>query len=347
MKKLFLIIFSVLVVQLVALPTTDFQKWVVKRTAELDEKGNTVQTALGPLQYVWKGKKSNPVVVVLHGAFGGWDQSLLIAEHLLDRGFSVIAVSRPGYLGSPLGAPFPPGISNEVQADVIKTLLDALRIDKAALLGFSAGAPVAFLVAQKYPERVWGLVLECIGANIPQDIPMYALIELLFATGDPEEMDFGTYMLYLSMKKDFYSVAKDVLSDDNNLTTGELNQRIAWVMSHHSQSKFLVKFLKSVMPLSPRIPGIQNDVANIGQFPTFNYTGFSVPTIIVQAINDTNGNFPTAEFVNAQINAQQAGLSQLIAVRGSGHFVWLGKFTKQWENTVETFLQMLAPKKTK
>jgi pimeloyl-ACP methyl ester carboxylesterase len=320
-----------------------FEKWVTKRTNELDQEGEIFQSTTGPLQYIWKGNKKHPVILSFHGAFGGWDQSLLIASHFLDHGFSVLAISRPGYLSSALGGPLPPGISNEVQADEIIALLDFLNIDRVASLGFSAGAPVAYLLAQRHPERVWALVLESIGANIPQDIPFYELLTAILSTGDLNSADFETYMMNLTAEEDLYSIGKEIFAADSDLSIRHLKERIEYVKSHHDQSKFLKHLILSFSPISPRVIGAENDIANIGQFPLLPYTGFSTPTRIVQAINDVIGNFSTAEFVNEQINVQQEGLSRLIHVHESGHFVWLGEHTKDWEKKVVKFLKQHRP----
>ena len=43
-----------------------------------------------------------PPVLVLHGSPGGIDVAELMGRFLRIRGFRVIAISRPGYLGTPL-----------------------------------------------------------------------------------------------------------------------------------------------------------------------------------------------------------------------------------------------------
>ena len=76
-----------------------------------------------------------PVVLVLHGMMGGYDQGLLIAKAVGKADFQFIAVSRPGYLRTPLRS----GQSFEEQADGYVALLDALRIEKAGVIAYSAG----------------------------------------------------------------------------------------------------------------------------------------------------------------------------------------------------------------
>lgn len=61
---------------------------------------------------------------------------------------------------------------------------------------------------------------------------------------------------------------------------------------------------------------------------------YSLPTLIIQAINDSNGYYPTAQSVHADLPT-----SQLISVKESGHFIWLGPTTKQWEKQLFAFLK--------
>ncbi len=323
------------------LKNSRFENWVPETTQELEDCSRQAHTSFGPIEYVRKGE--GPVVLSLQGAFGGWDQSLLISSHLLEHGFSVLAVSRPGYLGTPLSV----GMTNEQQADALAALLEMLHIPKVAVLGFSAGAPVAFQLALRHPEKVSALVLESIGAQ-SNDTLSYIVLELLLNQASPfsasaiPQLDFAFYMLYLTMRFDFYSTAKEILPMDNNLFYTELNQRMRFVVKHANQSEFLRKMIYAMMPLSPRADGIANDIGNavLGNWPLVPsfYQGIATPTIIVQALNDTNGNYSTAQYVNSQI----AG-SQLLTVQDSGHFIWLGPDTKAWEKQLVSFLRAYKP----
>lgn len=339
----FLFVLSFYQSALMAEKESNFQRWVEVTTEKLDSAGEIVQTSLGPIQYVWAGNRERPVVVCIQGAFGGWDQSLLMGQNLLFEGFSVLAISRPGYLGSTFT--FPGLMSNEAQAIAIVEVLDALKINKAGVMGFSAGAPVAFQIAKQFPNRVWALVLECIGAHT-LDAPFYiflaTLLEYAQETGDTDTLDFETYMLYLTTNVDFYSTAQKILSMDNDLPPKQLSERITFVTNSKSQSKFLKNFIYSFMPLTPRLDGIENDVilaaSDNWPFIPALYENVNVPTRVVQGVHDNNGNYEVAKFVNAHLPQ-----SKLISIEGCGHFIWLGKNTKAWEAKLTAFLRNHAP----
>ncbi|MGZ6144360.1 MAG: alpha/beta fold hydrolase, partial [Myxococcales bacterium] len=92
-------------------------------------------TKCGPIEYAERGK--GPALLVVHGAGGGFDQGLMIGEPYAARGYRIIAPSRFGYLRTPL----PADASAEAQADAHACLLDALGVDRAAVIGVSAGGP--------------------------------------------------------------------------------------------------------------------------------------------------------------------------------------------------------------
>lgn len=319
------------------LEPSNFDKWLALTTEQLDSKGRIVETMLGPIQIVEMGK--GPVVLALHGGFGGWDQGKLVASTLAENGFRVIIPSRPGYLSTPIFTD--PLLLQETtaadQADLMAALLDALKIKKTAVLGFSAGAPVAYEFGLRYPEKTSAVVLESIGANPNEDGFFYALLGAILAT-ETQQVDFLTYLVFLSQQADFYSTALEVLPLDTTLTGAALQRRNEFVICHKNQYNFLYRMISATIPLSPRLLGTLNDFLGVDFWTTiFNPPSpieYSLPTLIIQAINDSNGFYPTAVTVH-----QALPTSKLISVKESGHFIWLGPHTKNWERKLIKFLK--------
>ena len=112
-----------------------------------------VSTHRGPIEYAEQGEGS--AALALHGAMGGYDQGMILGQTIGEPGYRHLAVSRPGYLGTPLTA----GRTPEEQADLCTALLDALDIDRAAVMAVSGGGPCALQFALRYPNRCWALVL--------------------------------------------------------------------------------------------------------------------------------------------------------------------------------------------
>ncbi|MDH3644323.1 MAG: alpha/beta hydrolase [Gammaproteobacteria bacterium] len=104
------------------------------------------------LEYATVGNAGDPAIVLIRGLgtqMIEWPAAML--EELVSAGlFVVIFDNRDAGLSSKLGSDYELA---DMAADVIG-LLDALRIDRAHVLGISLGGMVAQLVGHGYPERV-------------------------------------------------------------------------------------------------------------------------------------------------------------------------------------------------
>jgi pimeloyl-ACP methyl ester carboxylesterase len=133
-----------------------YVRWKEGLFKELLAGGKIADTKMGPIEYAVNGD-AGPCVIVMHGEPGGYDQTAALFGDMLGKGFRVISWSRPGYVRTPLSV----ARTFEEQADAAAALLDALNIDRVAVLGFSAGGPPAIHFAARHPERTWALILEC------------------------------------------------------------------------------------------------------------------------------------------------------------------------------------------
>ncbi len=95
-------------------------------------------------------------VLVLHGTPGGIASAEAMARFLPSDRFRVVTLARPGYAGTTL-EPDHPSLDDE--ADRYVALLDALGIDRVAVLAWSGGGPAAYRFAVRHPDRVRTLVV--------------------------------------------------------------------------------------------------------------------------------------------------------------------------------------------
>ncbi|MHA1507967.1 MAG: alpha/beta fold hydrolase, partial [Promethearchaeota archaeon] len=180
-----IIIFVLLVIVVfIILLTIGFKRWKNSAIRVMDD-GEVMETAMGKIHYKLTGE--GPVLFFMHGGPGGIDQGILI-DYLIQEGYSLLVVSRPGYLRTP----FVP-LSYEEQVDQYVELLDNLAIDKVVAMGYSAGGPLALNFANKYPERTHALVME-------------AGVSTVFEDPGEEVMDSFWAKLFLSNRiQDFLS----------------------------------------------------------------------------------------------------------------------------------------------
>jgi pimeloyl-ACP methyl ester carboxylesterase len=102
------------------------------------------------------GSPSSPALILLHG-FGSslhtWDA--WAAE--LEKTFRVIRIDLPG---SGLTGPDPSGnYSDDRALQIISSLMKALNLEKATLIGNSIGGRIAWSFAAKHPQRIEKLIL--------------------------------------------------------------------------------------------------------------------------------------------------------------------------------------------
>lgn len=305
-------------------------EWMRTTTEQLNAGSAVVSNAhFGPIEYSMKGK--GPIVLCLHGGPGGYDQSVLIGEHLIADGFTVLGVSRPGYLRTPLLV----GTNDTaaLQADEMIALLDALGIQKTAVLGFSAGSLVAFQMALNHSDRVSALVMEGIGAQAG-DTDFYGFLEALLQ--DEENIDATSFAVYDSLYNDEVATRNSILSKDTDLTGVALQHRADFVAAN--ENPFYFAFVNTLLPLRLRRDGLANDINGVYAWTDYENLGYlsrvNVPTIIIQSRNDTSGNFPQAARIATQIPG-----TQLLPLDDTGHFCWLGRNTLEWEAQLAVFLR--------
>jgi pimeloyl-ACP methyl ester carboxylesterase len=128
-----------------------------ERLTTFDPKA--VDSAWGTIEYAERG--TGIPLLVSHGIDGGFDAAIKTAKVWAGDGFQVIGPSRFGYFRSTL----PRNANPALQADAFAALLDALDVERAAVLGFSAGGPPAIQFALRHPERTLSLVLA--SAHLP------------------------------------------------------------------------------------------------------------------------------------------------------------------------------------
>jgi pimeloyl-ACP methyl ester carboxylesterase len=125
----------------------------------------------GDIEYRLVGE--GPTVLVSHGITGGVDsgQDLVTRWRNMEPDYRFLFVSRFGYLQSSV----PEGATPRLQAAAYRDLLDHLGIERAFVVGNSAGAASAMWFAIDYPEQTNGLILisSAVPGPLPEPIPRF------------------------------------------------------------------------------------------------------------------------------------------------------------------------------
>lgn len=177
------------------------------------------------IHYTDQGK--GDIVFVLFHGFGAWLTSWDDIVPELSRLGRVVAWDRPafGLTSRPASWAGANPYALQTQVEITREILDALGIDKAVLIGHSAGGLSAWLFAQAYPERVEALVLEnaaLLGGGPPPAARFFLRIPSLNHLGPllARQIGAGTNIL-LSAYSD------PAVLDDARLSKYQLPTRVA------------------------------------------------------------------------------------------------------------------------
>lgn len=124
---------------------------------QLAAESEVIETAAGRFEIARTGDPETEAILFIHGSPGGYDQLLPLARSLSARGHHTVAVSRPGYLRTPLSV----GSTPAEQADAMAVLARELDLKPVIVVAVSGGGPSALQLALRHPDLVRGLVLIC------------------------------------------------------------------------------------------------------------------------------------------------------------------------------------------
>ena len=224
-----------------------------------------------------------------------------------------IAVSRPGYRGTPLGS----GPSFEEQADLFAALLDEIEVEAAVVFAASGGGHAALQFAIRHPDRTLGLILYA--PEIRSEVPIGP---------DPgrsiEDTRAQVFMAELGMwllgKRLAPILMKDFDPDDS------------------SQQDMIATTIESSIPWGGRDPGRLNDLRQrmnpaIDDWPL---EAISAPTLILHGDADENSPYEASRDAASRIpNAE------LITFEGGDHFVIVTR-RREVEGYIREFTQAVA-----
>lgn len=276
-------------------------------------------TPCGPIEYAVAGE--GPPLLVVHGAGGGFDQGLELAQGLVAAGYQVVAMSRFGYLRTPL----PADASAAAQADAHACLLDALGIARVALIGASAGAPSALQFALRHPERVYALVLLVPAAYAPNRERTRPLLT-----------PARKAVLQSILRSDFLYWAARRLAPSAMMRAVLATPPEVVARAGAGERARVREFLEHVAPLSARRAGLLNDAAVVAGLKHEDLARIAAPTLAISADDDLYGMLAGARYTTEHIPH-----ARLIRYPSGGHL--LAGHRAQAEAEIAAFVRGALP----
>ena len=262
---------------------------------------NLIDTRFGALEYAERG--TGAPVLMVHGTGGGFDQGLMFAHGLVERGYRVIAPSRFGYLRSAM--PEVPSSAN--QADAFIDLIDHLGIDKVAIAGGSAGALSAIEFAIRHPDRCAALLPIVPATYVPSRDAVTA-----------ENAPAGVAAAMQLLRSDFLfwaaiRTAPDLLIGTLLATDPALLQTVSPAEAARAKA-----ILWSLLPVSRRADGMANDAHLAGHPAPAALERIAAPVLAISVEDDRFGTALAARHIAATVKD-----SRLVLFPSGGH-IWLG-----------------------
>jgi len=142
------------------------QRFVASRISHLYESAVSKFVSVDGVRLHFVVAGGGPPIVLIHGNPGSSQDWTRVYGPLSAR-HQVIAFDRPGHGHSE--RPNHQDITVEVQARILRSALDQLKVEKPTLIGHSWGAALALAYALDFPHDVAGLVLLAPAAYLSDD----------------------------------------------------------------------------------------------------------------------------------------------------------------------------------
>jgi len=321
-----IIIVLIVILVIIILLRISFMRWKISASRVMDD-GEVMETAMGKIHYKLTGK--GPVLFFMHGGPGGIDQAFLL-ESMIEEGYSMLSVSRPGYLRTP----FVP-LSYEEQVDQYVELLDKLEIDKVVVMGYSAGGPLALNFANKYPERTHALVMEA-GVSTEYNVPSGAQDSFWMKLLQSKVIqDFLSWITVIIIRIALKMTFKSIVRLETLLNKEEINKFADMVSNDKKRRRWLMNFMDTTVPMSIRKLGLNHDIELLLSIEKIPVDNINVKSLLVYSRDDNDVKWLNAEYLESNLKD-----FELIETHG-GHFMWIGEDMDKIKSKRIEFLKSL------
>jgi len=320
-----LIVISVILVIIILLRIV-FLRWK-NSASRVMEDGEVMEIARGKLHFKLTGK--GPVLFFMHGGPGGIDQAILI-DSMIEIGYSILSVSRPGYLRTP----FVP-LSYEEQADQYVELLDKLEIDKVVPMGYSAGGPLALYFANRHPDRTHALVMEAgvsTEYNMPSDAPDSFWMKLFQSEGI---QDFLSWLTVIFVRIAFKMTFKSIIKLETSLGKEDIKKFVDLVSDDKERRRWIMKLMDTTVPMSIRKLGLNHDIELLFSIDKIPVDNINVKSLLIYSRDDNDVKWLNAEYLENNLKD-----FELLETHG-GHFMWVGEDMDKIKNKRIEFLKSI------
>ena len=275
-----------------------FKRAMLAAEERLATHSKIAQTALGPVQYSDVGH--GPVILMIHGAGGGFDQGHEVGITLVNHGFRTISISRFGYLGTPM----PKDASPAAQGDAYAALLDVLDIPDVIVVAASAGTPSALQFAIRHPSRAKNMILMAPATYVPRanNAPSLKVSQLTKRVLNAAVC--SDFMFWAGTR-----LAQPLLIKSLLATSPEMLEA-----ADASEQQRASHVLDMVLPITARRAGLLHDLNIVTSLARFELEKITARTLIFSAADDYFGTYEAGQYT-----AQQIPGARFVGFKDGGH----------------------------
>src|SRR5262245_503138 len=168
------------------------------------------------LRYLDWGNEGAPPIVCVHGYTSSAESFNAFARHFRDR-FHIIAVDVRGHGESEWSPDAAYQYADQVE-DLV-AFVDALGLDRSALIGTSMGGLIAMAYAGEHPARLTHLLINDVGPDIEQG--SHRITQMVGA----RPQDFANLEEALAFRREQPMTARRTDADQRETALGVLRQR--------------------------------------------------------------------------------------------------------------------------
>lgn len=287
-----------------------------------------IDTAVGKVEFDLAGN-DGPVVLASHGGIGGVDQARVMLGWLDPRQYRLLSVSRPGYLGTPLAS----GQSVVAQADLFAALLDAINVERAAVVTLSAGGAPGYLFATRHPDRVSALVgISSVSGQYRAPETAGPIAHAIFMS------PWGQKLTKMIMQKRPCWLLQQIFQTTAYLPKEQIRANVDFTLGSPQALAFIRAFMDTMAPYHARKAGNDNDTALLHRLTRVPVEQVRCPSLIVHGTHDADVNFSHGVYAYEHI----PGAERFWIEEGSHLSFWLSSHSAEAQATAQEFLRRHA-----
>jgi len=288
-------------------------------------KPHIIETQKGKVEYDFS-EGDLPVVLCSHGGIGGLDQARVMVNWVDEAKYRLLCPSRPGYLGTPLKS----GRTIEEQGDLFAALLDALKIDKVAIVSASAGGPPGYMFVICHPDRVWALVaIDSVSGFYDMPETAGPITQAIFTT------NIGQKILKMIGEKKPEIFLKQIFQAEAYFTKEQIEKHLNYVLSSPEAIAFMRAFMNTMNPYNTRKLGTENDMEQYRKLVHLPLEKVQCPSLIFHGTHDADVKFYDGVYAYEHIlNCERYWIEE-----GSHLGFWLSSYAQEAQKVAAEFLE--------